>query len=116
MAGDRRGEIRAQQPGHVMLPLYQKLGDDGFFLARRVRWFWLWLAKWLRALHVSALLPLLPGIARDPNDHDTMLANPKVARWFVVEIFHLLGFRKETERLGRLAFSRRSSRLEYRTL
>ena len=116
LAKDRRGEIRAQQPGHVMLPLYQKLGDDGFFLARRVRWFWLWLAKWLRALHVSALLPLLPGIARDPNDHDTMLANPKVARWFVVEIFHLLGFRKETERLGRLAFSRRSSRLENRTL
>lgn len=116
LARDRNGEIFAPQASHVMLPLYQKLGDDGFFLARRVRRFWLWLAKWLRALHVAAVLPLMPGIRRDPNDHDTILANPKVARWFVVEVFHLLGFRKETERLGRLAFSRRCSRRENRTL
>ena len=93
-----------------MLPLYQELGDDGFFLARRVRWFWLLLAQWLRALHVAALLPLMPGIRRDSNDHDTMLANPKVARWFVVELFHLLGFRKVTERSGCVAFRRRCSR------
>lgn len=116
LAKDRGGEIYAKQKAHVMLPLYQELGDDGFFLARRVRWFWLWLAKWLRAFHVAALLPLMPGIRRDPHDHDTMLANPSVARWFVVEVFHLLGFRKETERFGCLAFRRRSSRRVNRTL
>tara|TARA_R110002072_G_scaffold228234_3_gene385042 strand:+ start:12893 stop:14077 length:1185 start_codon:yes stop_codon:yes gene_type:complete len=116
LAKDRGGEIRAKNKTHVMLPLYQELGDDGFFLARRVRWFWLWLAKWLRALHVAALLPLMPGIRRDPHDHDTMLANPSVARWFVVEVFHLLGFRKVTERSGCRAFRRRSSRPENRWL
>lgn len=116
LAKDRHGDIRAKNRSHVMLPLYQELGDDGFFLARRVRWFWLWLAKWLRALHLAVVLPLLPGIRRDPDDRDTMLANPKVARWFVVEIFHLLGFRKESERDGRLAFSRRNSRRENRTI
>ena len=110
LAKDRHGDVRAKCRGHVMLPLYQELGDDGFFLARRVRWFWLLLAQWLRTLHVAALLPLMPGIRRDSNDHDTMLANPKVARWFVVEIFHLLGFRKVTERSGYVAFRRRCSR------
>ena len=110
LAKDRSGEILAKSSRYVMLPLYQELGDDGYFLARRVRWIWLWLAKLLRAAHVAALLPLMPGIRRDPNDRDTMLANPKVARWFVVEVFYLLGFRKKTNRLGLHAFRRRGSR------
>jgi len=116
LAKDRDGDVRAPNACHVMLPLYQELGDDGFFLARRVRWFWLWLAKWLRALHLGGLLPLLPGISRAPGDRNTLLANPRVARWFVVEIFHLLGFRKESRRGNRLAFSRRVSRPENRLL
>jgi hypothetical protein len=116
LAKDRHGDVCAKHKSLVMLPLYQELGDDGFFLARRVRWFWLLLAKWLRAFHVAALLPLMPGIRRDSDDHDTMLANPRVARWFVVEFFHLLGFRKETERLGCLAFRRRCSRRVNRSL
>lgn len=116
LAKDRTGEIRAPNACHVMLPLYQKQGDDGFFLARRVRGFWLWLAKCLRAMHLTAIVPLMPGIRRDPNDHDTLLVNQKVARWFVVEIFHLLGFRKATKRSGQLAFRRRCSRRENRRL
>ena len=58
LAKDRSGEILAKSSRYVMLPLYQELGDDGYFLARRVRWIWLWLAKLLRAAHVAALLPL----------------------------------------------------------
>lgn len=116
LATDQRGELRAPHACHVMLPLYQQLGDDGYFLARRVRWIWLWLARWLRALRVAAILPLLPGIRRDPGDGDTLLADPKVARWFVVEVFHLLGFRKKEPRGPLLAFRRRVSRQENRRL
>lgn len=36
LACDRRGEIRADSDGVVVLPLYQKLGNDGFFWAREV--------------------------------------------------------------------------------
>lgn len=32
LARDRHGEIRAREPALVLLPLYQGLGDDGFFL------------------------------------------------------------------------------------
>jgi succinylglutamate desuccinylase len=116
LARNRDGEIRAPSACHVMLPLYQEQGDDGFFLARRVRWFWLWLAKWLRAMRLGGLLPVLPGISRAPDDRNTLLADPRVARWFVVEVFHLLGFRKESRRGNRLAFSRRVSRPENRRL
>ncbi len=33
---DCRGEVRASEDGVVVLPLYQKLGDDGFFWGREV--------------------------------------------------------------------------------
>ncbi|MCK5941336.1 MAG: succinylglutamate desuccinylase/aspartoacylase family protein [Planctomycetes bacterium] len=116
LATDRDGEIRAPAACHLMLPLYQELGDDGFFLARRVPRFWLWVAKWLRALRLGGLLPLMPGISRAPDDRDTLLADPRIARWFVVEVFHLLGFRKRERRGAMLAFSRRRSRRENRRL
>lgn len=34
LARDRRGEVRAHEDGVVVLPLYQKLGNDGFFWGR----------------------------------------------------------------------------------
>ena len=116
LATDRQGDLRAPAACHVVLPLYQELGEDGYFLARRVRGVWLWLAKQLRALRLGDLLPALPGIRRAPEDRNTLLADPRVARWFLVEVFHLLGFRKESERGALKAFSRRVSRPENRRL
>jgi succinylglutamate desuccinylase len=34
LARDRRGEIRAEESGILFMPLYQGLGDDGFFVGR----------------------------------------------------------------------------------
>lgn len=117
LAHDARGEIRAQRDCRVLLPLYQPQGDDGYFLARPVARFWLHVAAWLRALRADVLLPFLPGIRRDPADPDTLLADRAVARWFTVEIFHLLGYRRERPRGERLlAFTRRRSRRENRGL
>jgi predicted deacylase len=112
LAHDRRGEIRAQHACRVLLPLYQALGDDGFFLARPVRRFWLRVAAGLRRLRLDALVHWLPGVRRDPADALTILVDPRIARWFVTELFHLLGFRKERQRGDRLAFTRRWSRPE----
>lgn len=109
LAHDKNGEIRAERACRMLLPLYQALGDDGYFLARPVRRFWLEVARWLRWLRLDRLVHWLPGVRRDPQDHLTILVNPFVARWFVTEIFHLLGFRKQRQRAGLLAFTRRWS-------
>lgn len=109
LAHDRNGEIRAGCACRVLLPLYQAQGDDGYFLARPVRRFWLGVARWLRWLRLDGLVHGLPGVRRDPADPLTILVNPLVARWFVTEIFHLLGFRRLRQRGDRLAFSRRWS-------
>ena len=36
LARERGGEIRAPFDGFVLLPLYQKLGEDGFFYGREL--------------------------------------------------------------------------------
>ncbi|WP_162416352.1 succinylglutamate desuccinylase/aspartoacylase family protein [Cyclobacterium roseum] len=79
--------------GMVFLPLYQQMGQEGFFIVRPVSTFWLWLSKIIRKTFLPEMLPLLPGIARKKNHQNRYTANPKIARWLNKEIFHLLGFR-----------------------
>ena len=113
LAHDVNGEVRAERDGYVLLPLYQGQGEDGFFLGRRVPRFWFALSPWFRRFHVGALLPLLPGIRRVPGDPDTLEADPAVARWLVVEIFHLCGFRRRRKTPdGKLRFTRRRAEPE----
>ena len=107
LARDRGGPIHAGETGQILMPLYQGQGTDGFFLVRRVRPFWLRLARWLRRLRVERLLPALPGVRRYPDKPGTLVVNPRIARWLVLELFHLLGYRKRQSRQGRLILSRR---------
>lgn len=107
LARDRRGPIRAGEAGQVLMPLYQGQGTDGFFLVRRIRPFWLRVARWLRRLRIERVLPALPGVRRSPDNPGTLVVDPRIARWFVPELFHLLGFRKRQSRAGKLIVSRR---------
>ena len=116
IGADARGPVVAPYDCRVMLPLYQALGDDGFFLARDVRPFWLLVARGMRRLRLDRIIHWMPGVRRDPDDINTILVNPRIARYFVTEIFHLLGFRKERKRGSVLAFTRRWSRRENRGL
>jgi succinylglutamate desuccinylase len=107
LARDRHGDIRARETGLILMPLYQRQGSDGFFLVREVKPFWLQVAFWLRRLRLERALPWLPGIRRHPTLPETLLVNRQVARWFVIELFHLLGFRKQRVEEELLVVSRR---------
>ncbi|MDA0373366.1 MAG: succinylglutamate desuccinylase/aspartoacylase family protein [Planctomycetota bacterium] len=101
------GPVRAGEDGMVLLPLYQGQGEDGFFLGRRVPRFWFALSALLRRLGLSGLVSLLPGVQRDPGDPNRLLVDPRVARYLVVQVFHLFGYRRLRPVGGKLAFSRR---------
>lgn len=107
VARDRCGEIRLPESGFLFMPLYQKQGDDGFFLVREIKPFWLTFSSVLRRLHTDRILPLLPGVDPLTDKGQAYLVNTRIARWFVIEIFHLLGFRKHAEIEGKLIVSRR---------
>jgi len=105
---DRAGPIPAPAAGRILMPLYQDQGDDGFFLVRRVSRFWLWLSGILRRLKLARMMLLLPGVQRHPARSYALRVNPRVARWFVVEIFHLFGYRKRRREGEYLVFTRRT--------
>lgn len=107
LAHDRHGEIRARENGYLLMPLYQSQGTDGFFLVREVRPLWLRLSAWLRRLRVDRILPWFPGVHRHPQAPETLLVNRHIARWFVLEVFHLLGFRRQHVEADMLVVSRR---------
>jgi succinylglutamate desuccinylase len=107
LARDNAGEIRASESGRLLMPLYQAQGTDGFFLVRPVSGFWLSLSVLLRTLRLDALLPFLPGVTRDDESAGSLRVDRRVARWFVVEVFHLLGYHRRLQREDVIVFTHR---------
>jgi succinylglutamate desuccinylase len=107
LADDRSGEIRAPGNHRLFLPLYQGLGDEGFFLARPVNPLWLIISSWLRSTRLPAIAPRLPGVRRHPESQDRLVVNRRVARLLPREFFHLLGFRVRTEDRDHLVVAHR---------
>jgi succinylglutamate desuccinylase len=107
LAGNRNGAIRAPESGLILMPLYQKQGEDGFFIGREVAPFWLRLSAILRRLKFPGLVRVLPGVWRHPADAESLIVNTSVARFFPLQIFHLLGFRKRRWSNNQLIVSRR---------
>lgn len=97
VAHDRRGPVRMPEGGLMLMPLYQKLGNDGFFLVQGFNPVWLKISALLRRLRTDSIVHWLPGVRRHPEKPATYLINRRVARWYALEIFHLLGFRRVGE-------------------
>ena len=108
LATDRTGKITARETGLILLPLYQTLGDDGFFLGREVKQFWLNVSALLRKLKVNSYVHLLPGVRRDPLNENFLIINTRIARILPLQVFHLLGFRRRRWIDELLVVSRRS--------
>ncbi len=111
LAKDHEGEIRCPRGGRVFMPLYQLQGDDGFFVIRGVLGLWLWLSKVLRLMRADRVLALLPGVRRSAHAEDVLIADGRVARLLLVEVFHLLGYRRRRVVGESVVFSRRMNRL-----
>jgi predicted deacylase len=107
LATKRQEPVKAIESGLILMPLYQKQGEDGFFIGRTVAPFWLKLSELLRRAKVQDLMHWLPGVASDPDDNETFIVNTRTARFFPLQIFHLLGFRRRRWSGDKLIVSRR---------
>lgn len=107
VARSAAGPIQVSESARVLMPLYQEQGEDGFFLVREFSPFWLWASSALRRLRVDRIAHWLPGVRRLPEGRDGVVVNKRVARWGAVQIFHLLGFRREVDRGHVLVMERR---------
>lgn len=107
LAKNKNGEIKATESGLILMPLYQNQGEDGFFIGREIAPFWLWLSGVLRRLRFAEIVRVLPGVWQHPTDAESLVVNTRIARFFPLQIFHLLGFRKRRWRDNQLIVSRR---------
>lgn len=105
---DHQGPVRVRGGGLVLMPLYQEQGEEAFFLVRPVQPGWLAVSRWMRRRRLERWLHWLPGVKRHPTEPGRFIVDRRVARWVAVQIFHLLGFRREGPAGGRyLVMSRR---------
>jgi succinylglutamate desuccinylase len=107
LAQDRHGEVQAPYDGILLMPLYQTQGEDGFFIVRPVRQVWLKMSAVLRHVNAEHFLHWLPGVRRAGDGPDSFIVDRRVARWFALEILHLLGFRRHGVHGDDLLVSRR---------
>ncbi|MDY7095128.1 MAG: succinylglutamate desuccinylase/aspartoacylase family protein [Acidobacteriota bacterium] len=107
LARDRHRELRAQEDGRILMPLYQKQGEDGYFEMRHFSPFWLRLSALLRRGGLDRVINWLPGVERDPDHHETLRIDRKVARWYSLQLFHLLGYRRHRSSGDQLVVTRR---------
>ncbi|MEZ6093860.1 MAG: hypothetical protein R3C03_06430 [Pirellulaceae bacterium] len=104
-------EIRAPLSGLIFMPLYQPMGNDGFFIVRPVAGFWLVISKWFRRFRLDSALTWLPGVSFDKTDRRVLNVDRRIARFLATQLFHLLGYRKQpaTENDVTLRFRRREN-------
>lgn len=103
--------IKASMNGKIFMPLYQELGNDGFFIITRISYFWLKASIMARKLNTHHFLRLLPGIEKDPFNSYTLLVNPKTAKFLAKEIFHLFGYRKQVLKDNKFHFIKRDRKV-----
>lgn len=109
LASDDEGEIRSRWDARLLMPLYQRLGDDGFFVVREFSRFWLAISRALRRLGADRIVHWLPGVSRHPSRPDTRVIDRRIARWRTLQVLHLLGFRRHRQLGEILLVSRRES-------
>ncbi|MBT8404765.1 MAG: hypothetical protein KJP18_12970, partial [Gemmatimonadetes bacterium] len=95
---DADGPVRVPEKGRLLMPLYQDQGEDGFFVVREFKPFWLSLSKKLREIGFHRYVHLLPGIRLHPEREDILVVDRRVARFYALQLLHLLGYRRHAER------------------
>ncbi|PQV49579.1 succinylglutamate desuccinylase [Jejuia pallidilutea] len=86
-------EIRSDYNGHIFMPLYQNKGNEGFFIIKPIKPFFLKLSTVLRRVKTDSLLACLPGVSWINKNEGILQVNLTIAKFLAKPLFHLLGYR-----------------------
>lgn len=95
LALSNNNEVYAYKNSRILMPQYQKQGEDGFFTIRSIPKFYLKLSEVFRKNKIDRILPLLPGVNWQSEKRDALIVNRKIAWLFAKQFFHLLGYRSK---------------------
>ncbi len=85
--------VPAPIAGYMLMPLYQGLGTEGFFLCRPVGGTWLFMSRLLRRSWFEHSLRLLPGVKALDSRTGHVTAKRGASK-FTTSLLHLFGYRK----------------------
>jgi succinylglutamate desuccinylase len=105
-------EIFSNEKGRIFMPLYQNLGDDGYFILNKISMFWLKASLVARKIKINHFLRLIPGVKIDPLHRHGLIVNPKIAKYMAKDIFHLFGYRKKIFKNGKVYFTKRDRKVK----
>lgn len=92
LAMSNQQQVKSAYNAKLFMPLYQSQGEEGFFIIKLIKPFFLKLSAGLRHLKFDNLLVLFPGISWNNKNKDVLKVNLNVAKFFAKSIFHLLGY------------------------
>ncbi|NEN24840.1 aspartoacylase [Cryomorpha ignava] len=90
--------VLSPQKGLIFMPLYQKLGNDGFFIIEKIAKFWLGVSFIFRKLSLYRILRFLPGVKPFMETDHIMVVNTAIAKWYSKEILNLMGYRRKKKK------------------
>ncbi|WP_028870537.1 succinylglutamate desuccinylase/aspartoacylase family protein [Psychroserpens burtonensis] len=95
LATSNQQMVKSTYNARLFMPLYQSKGEEGFFIIKPIKPFFLKLSAGLRHLKFDSLLVLFPGISWDNKNKNVLKVNLNIAKFFAKSIFHLLGYRNK---------------------
>lgn len=107
LASDNGTPIEMTRKGILFMPLYQKQGEEGFFLIRKTPAWALRTSSRLRKWNIHRALSWLPGVNWADEEEDRLVVNLHVARFLSKPFFHLLGYRSRERDKSHLILSNR---------
>ena len=107
IASNANGEIRSPKSGFIFMPLYQSQGYDGFFIVKEIKPFWFNLSSRTRKWKLDKVLAILPGITKSKEGSSGYLIEKNIAKFKVVALMHMLGYRKVFDNGNSLKMTRR---------
>lgn len=107
IAYNGEGEIRSPKSGSIFMPLYQSQGCDGFFIVREIKPLWFKVSSRSRKWKLDKFLAILPGITKSKENGNGYIIDKNIARFKVIALMHLLGYRKVFDNGKSLKMNRR---------
>lgn len=107
LATDGTDAVLSKSNAHIFLPRYEPQGNSGFYLLKKVTRSWLGMSAILRRGNVEKVVSWIPGVEKTSGLQDAYSVKHWIARFFGVQFFHLLGYRRVLRRKGGLVLSKR---------
>lgn len=99
--------IKLNKKETLFMPLYQKIGEDGYYLIKPISPFILRCSAALRKFKFDNVLVCLPGVSWFDKPNGVLMVNLKTTRFLAKQVFHLLGYRSRQSSENHIKFTNR---------